>query len=45
MYIHDYNSSHLLGVKRAVERYEEENHIYLKKVPLAHQSGTLVIIK
>ncbi len=45
MYIHDYNSSHLLGVKRAVERYEEEKHIFLKKVPLADQSGTLVIIK
>ncbi len=45
LYIHDYNSSHLSGVKKAVERYEEDNHIVLKKIPLADQSGTLVVIK
>lgn len=45
LYIHDYNSSHLSGVKRAVERYEEDYNIFLKKVPLADQCGTLVVIK
>lgn len=45
LYIHDYNSSHLSGVKAAVERYEKDKHVKLKKVPLADQSGTLVIIK
>ncbi|MBD5550034.1 MAG: hypothetical protein HDQ96_02485 [Lachnospiraceae bacterium] len=45
LYIHDYNSSHLSGVKRAVERYEEDNQVFLKKIPLADQSGTLVVIK
>lgn len=45
LYIHDYNSSHLSGVKRAVERYEKNKHILLKKIPLADQCGTLVVIK
>lgn len=45
LYIHDYNSSHLSGVKNAVKRYEKDNHVRLKKVPLADQCGTLVIIK
>lgn len=45
LYIHDYNSSHLFGVKKAVMRYEKDNNIVLKKVPLADQCGTLVIIK
>lgn len=45
LYIHDYNSSHLSGVKRAIERYEEDNHVLLKKIPLADQCGTLVVVK
>lgn len=45
LYIHDYNSSHLSGVRRAVERYEEDGHIRLRKVPLADSCGTLVVIK
>lgn len=45
LYIHDYNSSHLSGVKKAVKKYEEENGVFLNKVPLADQCGTLVIIK
>ncbi len=45
IYVHDYNSSHLFGVKSAVHRYERDNDIMFKKIPLADQCGTLVIIK
>lgn len=45
MFIHDYNSSFLGGVKDSVKRYEVEKQIRLKKVPLADRAGTLVIVK
>lgn len=45
MFIHDYNSSFLEGVKKSVGRYELNEHIRLKKVPLADRAGTLVIVK
>lgn len=45
IFVHDYNSHNLVGVKNAVDRFEKEQHIKLKKVPLADRSGTLVIVK
>lgn len=45
IFIHDYNSQYLHGVKNAVERYERDFDLRLKKVPLADRAGTLVIIK
>lgn len=45
MFLHDYNSSFLGGVKKAVVRYEADMGIKLKKVPMADRAGTLVIIK
>lgn len=45
IFIHDYNSSHLHGVKNAVARYESENGITMKKIPLADICGTCVIVK
>lgn len=44
MFIHDYNSD-LLGVERAVDRYENDNSFFLNKVPLCDKNGTLVITK
>lgn len=45
IFIHDYNSYLLDGIRKAVKRYEEDNGIFLKKVPLADWAGTLVIVK
>ena len=45
IFIHDYNSSTLKGVKNAVKRYELENKIRLSKVPIPDLCGTLVITK
>lgn len=45
IFLHDYNSLNLSGVKLAVQRFEAETESYLKKVPLADRAGTLVIIK
>lgn len=44
IFVHDYNSD-LLGVEKAIDKYEKENGIMLHKVPLADKSGTLVITK
>lgn len=44
LFIHDYNNNFLFGVKRAVERYERVYGI-LKKVPIADNGGTLIVIK
>ena len=44
IFVHDYNSS-LLGVERAVDRFEREEQIRLCKMPLCDANGTLVIIK
>lgn len=44
IFVHDYNSS-LLGVERAVDRYETEMKINLCKMPLCDANGTLVILK
>lgn len=45
MFLHDYNSSFLGGVKKAVIRFEEDMGLKLKKVPIADRAGTLVIVK
>lgn len=45
IFIHDYNSTFLGGVKRAVKQYEKKLGMKLKKIPLADRAGTLAIIK
>lgn len=45
IFLHDYNSAFLGGVKAAVKRYEETLGFKLKGVPFADRAGTLVIIK
>ncbi len=44
LFVHDYNSD-LSGVEKAVDRYEEANHISLCKMPLCDANGTLVVTK
>ncbi|WP_175475225.1 TylF/MycF/NovP-related O-methyltransferase [Butyrivibrio sp. ob235] len=44
IFIHDY-SSDLLGVEKAVDRYETDNDIKMCKVPLCDANGTLVVTK
>lgn len=43
IFVHDYNSD-LLGVEKAVDRFETENGM-LKKLPICDANGTLVILK
>lgn len=45
IFLHDYNSAFLHGVKNAVRRYESDNKIRLVKVPIADRAGTLIITK
>ena len=45
IFIHDYNTFFLEGVKKAVQRFEADEGVRLKKVPLADKSGTVVIVK
>ena len=45
IYLHDYNTAKLHGVKKAVKRYERDNNLLMKSIPLADRAGTLVIIK
>lgn len=45
IFVHDYNSSMLSGVKKAIYKYERENGINLAKVPIPDLCGTLVITK
>jgi len=45
IFLHDYTVRWLQGIKAAVKRYEEENNIFLKKVPIADRGGTLIITK
>lgn len=45
IFVHDFNSSSLEGVRIAVDTYQNEIGNMLCKVPLADQCGTLVIIK
>ena len=45
IFVHDYNSFSLDGVKGAIKKFEDDYKIRLKKIPLADRAGTLVIIK
>ncbi len=45
IFVHDYNSQMLDGVRIAVKRFEKDNGLLLHKVPLADRAGTLVIVK
>lgn len=45
IFLHGYNNSGLKGVKTAVRRYEKELNVFLAKVPIADEGGTLVIMK
>lgn len=45
IFLHDYNSQYLGGVKKAIKRYEQESGEVLRKVPIADRAGTLVIVK
>ena len=45
IFLHDYNSAFLHGVKNAVRRYESDNGIRIIKVPIADRAGTLIITK
>ena len=44
IFVHDYNNKTLFGVKKAVDKFEEENG-RLHKMPLADWGGTMAIIK
>ncbi len=45
IFIHDYNTFFLEGVRAAVKRFEDASGKRLKKLPLADRAGTLVILK
>lgn len=45
IFMHDYNTFYLEGIKFAVERYEKEQNIRLCCVPIADRAGTLIIMK
>lgn len=45
IFVHDYNNILLTGVKRAVQRFAQEQEGGLKMVPLSDVGGTVVIIK
>lgn len=45
IFIHDYNSKTLKGVKKAVRGYEIDNQTRICKVPIPDLCGTLVITK
>lgn len=45
MFIHDYNSSSLKGVKKAIRAYEHHHGIYMAKMPICDLCGTLIITK
>lgn len=45
IFIHDYNTYFLDGVKNAVKRYEKYLNEKLKIVPIADRAGTLIIVK
>lgn len=45
LFLHDYTTHWLQGVKVAVERYEDYAGVKLKKVPIADRGGTLIITK
>lgn len=44
IFVHDYNSD-LLGVERAVDKYESDNKLLISKFPICDKNGTLIITK
>lgn len=44
IFVHDYNSS-LLGVEKAVDRFEKEMCVNLCKMPLCDANGTMVVVR
>ena len=45
IFVHDYHNHCLFGVKNAIEKFEKEEGIKLKKVPISDEGGTLIITK
>lgn len=45
IFVHDYNSSTLRGVRNAIQRYEKKYNVSIAKVPIPDLCGTLVITK
>lgn len=45
IFLHDYTTHWLQGVKIAVARYEKDFGVQLKKIPIADRAGTLIITK
>ena len=45
IFLHDYTTHWLKGIKNAVIRFEENLNTPLNVVPLADRGGTLVIVK
>ena len=43
IFLHDYNHVKLKGVKNAVKRYEKDNDMRFRKVPICDSDGTLVL--
>ena len=44
IFVHDYNSS-LLGVEKAVNRFEQDMGMNLCKMPLCDANGTMVVVR
>ena len=44
IFVHDYNSS-LLGVEKAVDRFEQDMGVNLCKMPLCDANGTMVVVR
>ena len=45
IFVHDYNTYYLEGIKKAVKRYEREIGRRLNKIPIADRAGTLIVLK
>lgn len=45
MFIHDYNYGYFDCIKKALRRFEKDNNIRLKKIPVCDAIGTLIIAK
>lgn len=45
MFIHDYNYGYFDCIRRAIRRYEKDNNIRLRKIPICDAIGTVVIAK
>ncbi len=45
IFVHDYATYHLSGVRKAIERFEMDQGIRLCKIPLADRAGTMIIVK